>query len=536
MTVEGYIVGRTGRPTALAFNGMLATPHALATAAGVEALRYGGSAMDAAIAANAVLTVVYPDQTSIGGDFFMIYHEASTGKLHALNGSGRAPKAASREALRAAGHTTMPSRGIHAVTVPGTIDAWATAHERFGRLEFGRLLEPAIDYARDGFPVTPNLSEGIAGMAASGGWTADLQEIYVPGGMVPRPGARLKLPQLARSLELIARWGRDVFYTGEIGHAIVAASKRNSGTLTMDDLASHRAEWMTPLTTNYRGVTVAEFPPNSQGMTALVELNLAEQVTPATWGTADHLHPLIEAKKLAFAVRDRYISDPAFEQIDTDRLTSKEYARELWSSYDPSHAGAGQPADAGDTVYLCAVDGDGNAASVIQSIYLNFGSGVVADGTGIVLQCRGAYFSLDENHVNRLEGGKRTIHTLMPGMLLQNGKLLGPIGTQGGDAQAQVHLQLITNLVDYGLDPQQAIEAPRWVAGGGRGDDPRLVGLESRFSEETFAGLERRGHVVRRTADWDIHFGHAQMILRDQETGLLKGGADPRADGVALGY
>jgi gamma-glutamyltranspeptidase/glutathione hydrolase len=527
---------RTGRPTALAYNGMVATPHALATAAGVKTLADGGSAIDSAIAANAVLTVVYPDQTSIGGDCFLLYYEASTGTVHALNGSGRTPKAADRDALRAAGHESMPSRGIHSVTVPGTIDAWIVAHGRFGRLDFGHLLQPAIGYARDGFPVTPNLHEGIAYTAASGEWTADLKPIYFPAGRVPAAGTRLRLPQLAGSLEKIAQGGRDVFYEGEIAAAILAASTRNGGAFTAADLAGHHAEWMRPVTSSYRGVTVAEFPPNSQGMTALVELNLAEQVALAGWGSAAHLHPLIEAKKLAFAVRDRYVGDPAFGPIDLDRLISKEFARDLWRDYDPEHASVGQLSVAGDTVYLAVVDADGNAASMIQSIYLNFGSGVVADGTGIVLQCRGAYFSLDEQHVNRLEGGKRTIHTLMPGMLLRDGELLGPIGTQGGDAQAQVHLQLITNLIDYGMDPQEAIEAPRWVAGGGEGADPRLVGLESRFSAETIAELARRGHVVQVTDPWNIHFGHAQMILRDDATGLLKGGADPRADGIALGF
>ena len=526
---------RTGRPTTLAFNGMIATPHSLASAAGLEVLREGGSAIDAVIAANAVLTVVYPDQTSIGGDCFLLYFDAKASKLHALNGSGRTPKAASREALRAAGYNSMPARGIHAVTVPGTIDAWSTAHERFGRLEFSLLLQPAIGYARDGFPVTPNLNENMVHTASSGSWTSDLEPIYFPGGNVPKAGSRLRLPQLADSLEKIAKHGRDVFYSGEIAEAILKASKRNGGAFTADDLASHHAEWVTPVTSGYRGVTVAEFPPNSQGLTALIELNLAERAEPAKWGTAEHLHPLIEAKKLAFAVRDRYVSDPAFVPIETDRLTSKELSREIWAVYDPARAGTGQLSVAGDTVYLCAVDAAGNAASMIQSIYLNFGSGVVADGAGIVLQCRGAYFSLDDDHVNRLEGGKRTVHTLMPGMLLKDGKLLGPIGTQGGDAQAQVHLQLISNLVDHGMDPQEAIEAPRWVAGGGHGSDPRLVGLEGRFSAETFAGLERKGHVVQRTDDWNVHFGPAQMILRDEEAGLLKGGADPRADGVAIG-
>jgi len=514
---------------------MVATSHALASVAGLQMLTGGGSAIDAAIAANAVLTVVYPDQTSIGGDCFLLYYEAATKTLHALNGSGRAPKAADREALRASGHSTMPGRGIHSVTVPGTIDAWATAHQRFGRLEWSRLLQPAIGYARDGFPVTPNLHEGLATTAASGSWTADLEPVYFPGGVVPIAGSRLRLQQLARSLELIAKQGRDIFYTGEIGEAIVAASRRNQGALTLDDLASHRAEWVEPLTTDYRGMTVAEFPPNSQGIAALIELNLAEQQELGAWGSGEHLHTLIEAKKLAFAVRDAHISDPAFVPIDMDRLISQSFANKLWEMYDPARAGAGQLTMAGDTVYLCTVDEEGNAASMIQSIYNNFGSGIVADGTGIVLQCRGAYFSLEDDHVNRLEGGKRTLHTLMPGMLLRDGELVGPIGTQGGDAQAQVHLQLITNLVDYGMDPQQATEAPRWVAGGGVGSDPRLVGLEARFPDASFAELERRGHLVQRTSPWDIHFGHAQMILRDRETGLLMGGADPRADGVALG-
>lgn len=528
-------MSRTGRPTALAFNGMVASPHSLASAAGIEVLRAGGSAIDAGIAANAVLTVLYPDQTSIGGDFFMLYYEAASGAVHALNGSGRAPAAADRHALKAAGHTTMPARGIHAVTVPGTIDGWATAHARFGKLDFARLLQPAISYARDGFPVSPNVSQSIAETAASGAWTADLEPIYFAGGAIPRAGSRLRLPQLANSLDLIAKEGRDVFYTGALSEQILAASKRLGGTFTADDLANHRADWVEPLTSDYRGVTVAEFPPNSQGITALIELNLAERVEPAAWGTADHLHPLIEAKKLAFAVRDRYISDPSFEPVDTTKLTSKQYAAGIWRDYDPARAGIGTLTEVGDTVYLCAVDADGNAVSIIQSIYLNFGSGVIADGTGIVLQCRGAYFSLEDDHVNRLEGGKRTIHTLMPGMLLNGCRLLGPIGTQGGDAQAQVHLQLITNLVDHGMDPQFAIEAPRWVAGGSKGSDPRLVGLESRFPEQTFTDLVARGHQVVRTDAYDVHFGHAQMILRDDETGLLKGGADPRADGAALG-
>jgi gamma-glutamyltranspeptidase/glutathione hydrolase len=529
-------VTRTGRPTTLAFNGMVASPHSLASAAGLHVLRDGGSALDAAIAANAVLTVVYPDQTSIGGDCFLLYWEAATRTLHGLNGSGRAPKRASRESLRAAGHETMPARGIHSVTVPGTIDAWFSAHERFGKLDMARLLAPAVAYARDGFPVSPNLSASITRLAAAGDWVAGLEPRLFPGGSAPAPGTRLRLPDLADSFEKIAAQGREVFYTDEIGEAIVATSRREGGALEMDDLAGHRAEWVEPVYSTYRGLTVAELPPNTQGITTQIALNLIEQAVPGPFGSADHLHPQIEAKKLAFAVRDRHLSDPAFVPIDVERLVSKEYAAALWRSYDPNAAGTGQPAHDGDTVYLCAVDADGNAASLIQSIYLNFGSGLVAEGTGIVLQCRGAYFSLDDDHPNRLEGGKRTLHTLMPAMLLRDGVLVGPFGTQGGDAQAQVQQQLVSNLVDFGMDPQQAIEAPRWVAGGAPGSDPRLVALESRFAERAFAELAARGHVVHRTDAWDVHYGHAQMILRDPESGLLQGAADPRADGAAIGF
>jgi gamma-glutamyltranspeptidase/glutathione hydrolase len=283
-------------------------------------------------------------------------------------------------------------------------------------------------------------------------------------------------------------------------------------------------------------VTVAQMPPNSQGLTALIELKLAERTPVADWGSADHLHPLIEAKKLAFQVRDSMLADPEFVDIDVEHLISKSFANDLWNQYDPAVALAGAVASPGDTVYPCAVDKDGNAASMIQSIYLGFGSGVIADGTGIMLHCRGAYFTLDPNHPNRLEPGKRPLHTLMPGMLFQDGELLGPIGTQGGDAQAQVQLQLITNLVNYEMEPQAAIDAPRWVAGGSAGANPRTVMLEIRFPQSTFDDLSARGHAIMATTDWDGRFGHAQMILRDPKSGSLRGGADPRADGAAVGY
>jgi len=513
---------------------MIATPHQLATEAGADVLARGGSAVDACIAANAVLTVVAPDQTAIGGDCLLMVYDASDGSTTGLNGSGRSPRAADREGLLAAGWTGMPDRGIHAVTVPGTVDAWFAASERWGRLEMAELLRPAVALASDGFPVSRTLALTFREkLAPAEPWTADLWPIFAPDGVVMTEGETLRLPALAATLELIATEGRAAFYDGPIAGALVATSDRLGGAFTRDDLAGHRAEEVSPVASSYRDVTVLELPPNSQGITASIALNLVEQETLGEWGSAEHLHPLIEAKKLALAVRDARIADRAFAEIDVDDLVSKRFARSLWRDYDATSAGLGQPMSTGDTVYLCAVDRDGNGASMIQSIYLGFGSGVVVDGTGIVLQCRGASFSLDPDHPNRLEGSKRPMHTLMPGMLLKGDKLWGPFGTQGGDAQAQIHLQLVTNLVDFGMDPAEAIDAPRWVAGGRRADDPRRVLVEGRMPAASVEALASRGHLVETGPDWDPHAGHAAMILRDDD-GTLLGAADPRTDGVVL--
>jgi gamma-glutamyltranspeptidase/glutathione hydrolase len=522
-----------------AYNGMVASPHSLASGAGLAALLDGGSAMDAAIAANAVLTVVYPDQTSIGGDCFFIAYDAASRSVAAYNGSGRAPLAADREALRRLGEGSMPKRGIHAVTVPGTIDAWYEANERFCRLPMERLLQPAIDYAGCGFPVSHRLSQGIAAAHDLLKTSDFAASTYLVNGEAPEEGHRLRLPALSQTLARIVTEGRVVFYSGEIAESISATSANLGGTLSMYDLAGHRGEWVRPLAINYRGVTVAEMPPNSQGLTALLALNLVQQVDLGdTWGTIDHLHPLIEAKKLAFAVRDQRLADPRFVSIDAEAFTSQAFADDLWRHYDPRNALVGSSALPGDTVAISAVDRDGNAVSLIQSIYQGFGSGVIAGETGIVLQNRGAYFSLDEDHPNRLEPGKRTLHTLMPAMLLDDHGLIGPLATQGGDAQAQVHLQLVTDLIDFEMlnDPQVAVDAPRWLAGGGPDEDPRTVLLETRFTADVLEGLASRGHRLKPTTTWDPHAGHAQVILRDPVRGLLLGAADPRADGAALGY
>ncbi|MBA2247248.1 MAG: gamma-glutamyltransferase [Chloroflexia bacterium] len=523
------------RPTTLATHGMVATPHYLASTAGLRVLEEGGSAMDAVIAANAILTVLYPDQTAIGGDCFFMVFDAGTGDTVGYNGSGRAAMAADAAALVAQGYEAMPPKGGTTVTVPGTIDAWISGHERFGHLDLARLLAPAIDLARDGFPVSPRLASVLAARESLiREWPA-LRAHLSARGSVPAAGSLLAMPQLASTLQTIASGGRAAFYDGPIAEAIATSVQDSGGWLSTGDLASHAGEWVTPIARDYRGVTVQTMPPNSQGITALLGLGMVEGEPPTSIrGSARQVHPWIEAAKLAYAVRDARIGDPAFVDIDTAQLLSRESLDDLWRSYDPDRAGPGRPNVAGDTVYICAVDRDGSAVSLIQSLFGAFGSCVVAGNTGIVLQNRGSSFSLDPGSINLLEPGKRTLHTLMPSMLLRHGALHGSIGTQGGDAQAQIQMQLIANLVDFGMEPQEAIEAPRWIADGT--DGGRGVTVEQGFPEGTIAGLATRGHEMTLVDGWNPNAGHAQMILIDPQTAVLKGGADPRADGAALGY
>ena len=526
---------RMMRPATLATHGMVATPHALASTAGLRVLEEGGSAMDAAIAANAILTVLYPDQTAIGGDCFFMVFDASTGDTVGFNGSGRSAMGASAQSLISQGLTAMPAKGGATVTVPGTIDAWVSGHERFGRLPFARLLAPAIELAGSGFPVSARLAAVLAARESLiREWPA-LRAILYRGGAIPTVGSLLAMPELAASLRAIAAGGRAAFYGGPIAQAIETAVQGSGGWLDTADLATHRGEWVDPIAREYKGVTVQTMPPNSQGITLLVGLGLVEGEPPApVWGTSRHIHPWIEAAKLAYAVRDARIGDPAFLDGDASDVLEREFLDGLWQSYDPDRAGPAEPDVAGDTVYLCAVDQDGNAVSMIQSLFGAFGSCVVAGNTGIVLQNRGSYFSLDPGSVNALEPGKRPLHTLMPSMLFREGSLLGPIGTQGGDAQAQIQMQLIANLIDFGMDPQEAIDAPRWISGNV--DGRPAITLEPGFPEGTITGLAARGHKVTVVDGLNPNAGHAQMILIDPATGTRMGGADPRADGAALGH
>jgi gamma-glutamyltranspeptidase/glutathione hydrolase len=536
----------TGRPATLAPSGMVASPHSLASAAGVDALRAGGSAVDAALAAGAALSVLYPHMTSVGGDAFWLVYDARTRRVRYLNGGGCAARGAGIDWFRARGMTEVPLRGFlpATLTTPGAVASWCLAHEEYGRLPLARDLACAIGYAREGFPVTARLARAIELHASDGSLAAGALAIFAPGGTAPRAGDKLVNRGLARVLERIAQGGREGFYAGETARALAAFSKAGGGFFDEPDLRAQQASWGEPLSGSYRGMEILETPPPTQGFTVLEMLNLVES---ADIGRMDPLGPdlahlLVQAKQIAYHDRDRLLADPQFQPVPADELVSKAYAevrrrlmradRVLPWDLVPSFGTL-----SGDTVFVCAVDAEGNAAALIQSLYFTFGSGVVAGDTGIVMQNRSAYFSLDPEHPNRLEPGKRPLHTLIASMALENGRLRHVLGCMGADGQPQIHLQSYVGLVDFGVDIQQALEAPRWLSGRFNIGDPRdLLNLEGRFPDATVAELERRGHAVNRWPAWCELAGHAHGISVDPASGVRIGGADPRSDGAALGY
>ncbi len=557
----------TGRPATRATNGMVSSPHYLASMAGAQTLMAGGNAIDAAIAANAVLTVVYPHNCSAGGDLFMLVYSAERNELIGLNGSGRSPKTASIDALRAKGYDgpQMPTYGIRAVNVPGTVDGWSMALERYGRFDLATALAPAIAYAENGFAVTEKLSRAIEKFRQGPGQAnAEWSKLYLKetgpdgtGGRTPQPGELLTNPALGRTYRTLGRNGRNEFYseTGALARAIGNYSAHLGGFLTLDDLIAHKGDWVKPLSTLYRGYRIYELPPNTQGIAALLMYNIMQGFDLKEYGkdTVENVHLGVEAKKRAFLIRDEQLTDPAFMDIDPQLLLEPEVTEALRAQIDPARATPPTLPDqpGGDTIYLCAVDAQGNAVSLIQSVYHSFGSGVVVPETGLLLHNRGSHFSLDPRHINRLEGGKRTMHTLLPAMAFDERQ--GPdtateggpalvFGTMGADAQAQIHWQFINGWLDYGLNVQQAIEAPRWRSGRiEESDDPNTVHLEGRFPPELAEQLRQKGHTVQIVEDWSESMGHCQAIALHQTADgppitIMEGGADPRGDGAAIGW
>ncbi|MBU1275539.1 MAG: gamma-glutamyltransferase [Proteobacteria bacterium] len=523
------------RSVVMAPQGMAASSHPLATRAGVRMLEDGGNAVDAAVAMVAVLSVVEPYSVAMGGDAFALLALEGGSKVVGLNASGRAPAAASIEAYRALGHQAVPLTGALSVTVPGALAGWAEALARYGTRGLDTVLAPAIAYAEGGFP----LSEVIAGewASAEGLLSRDpaAAAAYLVDGRAPRAGQVLTNPGLARTYRRIADQGPDLFYRGELAEAIAACVRDHAGLMTPEDLDAHRNQWVEPLTLGYRGHTVLELPPNGQGVTALEIFNILSGYDLAGLepGGADYLHLLAEAIKIAFGDRDRYVTDHAFAPAPVDRLLSPAYGAACREMIRPGAAlqpGAA-PTLGGDTVYLAVGDAQGNAASFISSIFTPFGSGLVVPDTGILLNCRGRSFSLDPGHANRLEPRKRPMHTIIPGLLMRNGRLAAAFGVMGGDMQPQGHAQFLVNLLDFGLNLQEAMAAPRLFYMGGR----RMF-LEDGISREAGDTMAAWGHQVDRGPYPVNQVGGGQVVWRDQEQGVWLGASDRRKDGCALGW
>ncbi|WP_138494726.1 gamma-glutamyltransferase [Paenibacillus pinistramenti] len=519
---------------------MVVSPHALATSAGARILARGGNAYDAAVAISACLAVVYPHMTGIGGDSFWLLYNRSEQSLRGYNGSGRSGCGASRERFAAMGMTAVPTRGpLSAVTVPGMVDSWAEILGTYGTMALPEVLEPAIGYAVSGFPLSRDQQLQTAARLELLRSMPGTVGIYAPGGLkAPAAGSRFVQRELGRSLQKLAAGGRDAFYKGEIGAAIVQALAAEGGILTADDFADHHGDWVLPVTGSYRGTKLAQMPPNSQGFAGIMAAHIVENfdLERIGHGTYEYYHLLVEALKLSFRDRNRVLTDPAFSPVDVGTLTDKAYCAKLAGEIDMSRAAGMDSAPLGsDTAYAAVTDGEGNAVSFIQSLYFEFGSGFTAGDTGILLQNRGSFFSLDPAHVNRLEPRKRTFHTLMPAMALREDRPFLLYGTQGGEGQPQTQTALLTRIMDFGMDPQEAISAPRWLWGRTWGEETRELKLESRIPAGVADQLAAAGHVVKRVSAYDGAAGHAGAILI-REDGTRFGGSDPRSDGAAIGW
>ncbi|MEC5343616.1 gamma-glutamyltransferase [Brenneria populi] len=534
--------------------GMVTSPNYLATQSGVDVLRKGGNAVDAAIAVASTLAVVYPQMNTIGGDNFWLIYNAKTGELRGLNASGRAGERATIDFYKQKGLDKIPARGyLAANTVPGAVSGWDEAY-RYAAASMGRslpwssLLSYAVDYAENGFAVSASLNywSTVNIDAADKTFRAlqrfpEFKKVFLKdGGKAYEVGETLKQPDLAASLRTLGAQGARAFYQGELADKIVADLQAHGGVLTRNDFAKHKATWVTPIHVNYRGYTAYNLPPNTQGMASLEILNVLNNfdVKALGEGSPDYYHLLIEATKEAFVDRDRYLTDPDFNDIPLDKLLSPRHGQEQAARIDMKKARADlTPLDPkGDTVWFGVVDAEGNAVSLIQSIYHDFGSGIVAKDTGILLQNRGSFFSLDPANVNHLEPNKRTFHTLNPAMLMKDGRPYLVYGTMGGEGQPQTQAAIVTRIVDFGMTPQDALNAPRWLHGRTWGASSNDLKIESRVGMAAADELKRRGHPVKIVAPYTDTMGHAGAILITPKNRLMLGATDPRGDGLAAGY
>jgi len=536
VTMESSSQDRSyGRSVVMTDRGIVATSHYLASQAGSQILARGGTAIDAAIAANAVLGVTEPMNNGIGGDLFLIYWDAKTSKLYGLNSSGWAPRGLSIEFLARHGITSMPEDGIHSVTVPGAVEGWSLSHQRFGRLPWKDLFAPAIYYAEQGYAVPEIIHDYWVEEEAKLQKTSESRRVFLQAGKAPEVGAKFSNPDLAKTLRLIANQGRDAFYKGEIAKAIVSTSSSFGGTMQLDDLADFSAEWVEPISIDYRGWKIYELPPNGQGMAALEMLNIMSTFQPDPGGPQGtvELHKKIEAMKLAYSDLYRYNADPRFAKVPVQGLLSKAYAAQRAVLINPNKAncnpGPGSPATS-DTVYLAAVDKEGNIASLIQSNYAGFGSGIVVNGMGFALQNRGALFVLDPSHPNVLQPRKRPFHTIIPAFMEQGDVHIG-FGIMGGPNQPVAHAQFVSNFVDYGMNIQAALEAPRFTVADNKVSCD--IPIESRVKPEVLQALRDKGHNLIVHGDYTTAMGRGQAVMHNSKTGMNSGASDPRADGVA---
>ena len=544
---QDRITGRTfaTRSEVIAQHGMAATSQPLATQIAVDVLKKGGTAVDAAIAANAALGLMEPTGNGIGGDLFAIVWDAKTKKLYGLNASGRSPKGLTRETFQDRGLTRIPSLGMLPITVPGCVDGWSELHRRFGKLPMSELMAPAVRYAEEGFPVSELIAYYWQRSQFLGRFPG-FKKTFLPNGRAPRKGELFRNPQLARTLRLIGEQGRDAFYKGEIAQAIDEFMRKNEGYLRLEDLAAHSSTWVDPVSIDYRGYRVWELPPNGQGIAALQILGILKGYDIRTFGfgSADHIHHFVEAKKLAFADRAKYYADPEFNKIPVAELISDQYADKRRALIRGNRAArrlqAGNPAlESGDTIYLTVADKDRNMVSLIQSNYRGFGSGMCPDGLGFCLQDRGELFDLTPGRFNSYAPGKRPFHTIIPAFVTKDEKPFMSFGVMGGATQPQAHAQIVMNIVDFGMNAQEAGDAPRILHSGSSqptGEtmtDGGTVSLETGFDYESIRSLVRRGHRINYAVG---PYGGYQAILYDAKNDVYLGASESRKDGQASGY